>query len=116
MKKLRHIDILLIGLVALLLIVPVALAEEEQAASVEFLELVAVGSVTIASVLSFMVAMKVGGEMGNGFKILAVSVTCVGVLREILSLVNQEFLSEIFEIVGGIGLLVGFFLLYRAVK
>ena len=112
----RNINTLLIGFVVLSLIVPVALAEEEQNTSVEILELVAVGSVAIASIISIMVAMKVGGEMGNGFKVIAVAVTCVGILREIFAIINQEFISEIFEIIGGIGLLVGFFLLYRAVK
>ena len=112
----KHINTLLTGLLVLLLMSPATLAEEDQGASVELLELVAVGSVAIATVLSFMVATKVGGEMGNGLKVIAISVTFVGILREIFAIVNNEFVSEIFEISGGIGLMIGFYLLYKAVE
>lgn len=112
----KKINALFIGFVALLMMTPSVLAEETQSESIEILELVALGSVAIATVLSFMVAFRLGGEMGNSLKVIAVAITCMGILREIFSIIGNENISEIFEILGGIGLLVGFYMLYKASK
>lgn len=112
----RKIYALLIGFFVISLMNPVALAEEEQSQPIEILEIVAVGSVLIATILSFMVALRLGGEMGTALKVIAISVACIGLLREIFSIIGNETVSEIFEILGGIGLLIGFYMLYKSSK
>lgn len=112
----KKINALFIGFVALLMMSPSVLAEETQSEPIEILELVALGSVAIATVISFMVALRLGGEMGNSLKVIAVAIACMGILREIFSIIGNESISEIFEILGGIGLLVGFYMLYKASK
>ncbi len=116
MIKLRDINTLLIGFVVLWLMSPLAAAEVEQSSPIEFLELVAVGSVAIATVLSYMAALRLGGEIGTALKVIAAAVTCIGILREIFAIIDDSEISEIFEILGGIGLLIGFFLLYKSIK
>jgi len=112
----KKINALFVGFVVLLMMSPSVFAEETQSEPIEMLELVALGSVALATILSFMVAFRLGGEMGNALKIIAVSITCMGILREIFSILGDEGTSEIFEILGGLGLLVGFYMLYKSSK
>ena len=112
----KKINALFIGFVALLMMSPTVLAEEVQSEPIEIMEIIAIVSVTIATILSFMVAFRLGGEMGNSLKVIAVSVACMGILRELFSILGNETVSEIFEILGGVGLLMGFYMLYKSSK
>ena len=113
----KKINALLIGLVVLSLMGPVALAaEEEQGAAVELLEIVALAAVIIATVLAIMVALRMGGEMGNAFKVIAVGLLGIDTLREILGIIGSETYSGYSEIVGSIIILVGFYMLYKSTK
>lgn len=109
---------LAIGLFVIFLISPLALAAEEgqQSETIELLEMVAVVFSAIATILAFMVAMRVGGEMGTALKVIAIGVACMGVIRELFEILGNSAVSEAFEILGGLILLIGFFLLYRSVK
>ena len=109
---------LAIGLFVLFLISPLVLAAEEEAQSetIELLEMVAVVFSGIATILAFLVAMRVGGEMGTALKVVAVGIACMGVIRELFEILGNDAVSEAFEILGGLVLFIGFYLLYRAVK
>jgi hypothetical protein len=114
---LRYINALLIGFVLLSLMGFVAhAAEEEQSGSVEILEIVALVSVIVATVLAIMVALRMGGEMGNALKVIAVGLLGIDTLREILVLMGYDTLSEYSEIIGSVIMLAGFYLLYKATK
>ncbi len=114
----KNINVLLTGLVVLLLMGIVALAEgeTEQSGTVEILEIVALVSVIIATALAVMVAIRMGGEMGNAFKMIAVGLIGIDTIREILGIMGNANYSEYSEIVGSIIILVGFYLLYKSTK
>jgi len=116
--ELKNMNALAIGLFVLFLISPLALAAEEgqQSETIELLEMVAVVFSGIATILAFLVAMRVGGEMGTALKVVAVGVACMGVIRELFEILGNDTVSEAFEILGGLILLIGFYLLYRSVK
>ena len=114
----KNMNTLAIGIFVLFLVSPLALAAEEgqQSETIELLEMVAVVFSGIATILAFLVAMRVGGEMGTALKVIAVGIACMGVIRELFEIFGNDAVSEAFEILGGLVLLLGFYLLYRTVK
>lgn len=114
----KNINALLTGIVVLILTAPVVLAEEAGAESemIELLETVALIAIAVAVVLSILVGFNMGGQMGNALKVIALAMVLYGGIREVFEIVGNSTYSEIFEIVGGLTLLVGFLLMYRATK
>lgn len=114
----KNINILLSGIAVLILTAPVVLAEEVGAESklIELLEIIALIAIAVAVVLSILVALNMGGQMGNAFKVIALAMVLYGGLREIFEIIGDSTVGEIFEILGGLALLAGFLLMYKATK
>lgn len=113
----KYINVFLIGFVLLALTgLTVNAAEEEQSGAIEILGIVALISVAIATVLAIMIALRMGGEMGNAMKVIAVGLLCIDTLREILGLMGNDTYAEYSEVIGSVILLVGFYLLYKSTK